>query len=224
MPKGPDDPRQRPKKSEAEIVDKLLRQLPHADPTLGNTGKTKKQITPKGQMSAAKPLARPDLRETPPSPLKTWGWVALSLLSAIGMTQWPYGHACGWGLLGYLALLTVVLAAACWGAIASWRSRSAVAHVMALGAVTLSSVLIVAQVLPRVGYAKQEAAWRCTEEAAAPGRGVTGDSVGAVAPATADSAGMPVEGQDAAEDATGAAAPAGPPPQGVAPADREPPQ
>jgi hypothetical protein len=206
VPKGQDDPRQRGKKSEAEIVDKLLRQLPHADPTLGNTGKTKRQVTPKGQMPSAKPLSRPDIKNTPPSPLKTWAWVALSLLVAIGMTQWPYGHTCGWGLLGYLTVVTVVLAAAGWGTVSSWRSHRAVAHVLALGAMTLSTVLIVREVLPRVGYAKIEATWSCPDESAAPAEAAPSDSPEGVLPQA------------------GAVTPTGPPPEGAAPADREPPR
>ncbi len=209
-----EDPKERRKKSEAEIVDRLLKQLPHADPTLGaGTGQSRKQQTPRGQMAAAKPISRPDLHTPPPSPLKTWAWVVLSLIAAVGLTQWPYAHSCGWGLLFYMTGVTIVLVAAFWGSITSWQSRRAVAHVASLGVVAFSSVLFVREVLPRTGYARAEATWRCTAGPADGGEtappAVT-DSAGLVVPPLmGDSAGA--IGDRAAPDANGAAATTQPP-------------
>jgi len=178
-----EDPGERRKKSEADIVDKLLKQLPHADPTLGaSTGQSKKQDTPRGQMRASKPIARPDLHVPPPSPLKTWAWAVLSLIAAVGLTQWPYAHSCGWGLLFYMTGVTIVLVAAFWGAITSWKSHRAVAHVVSLGVVVFSSVLFVREVLPRTGYARAEATWRCVAEPAETAQPVVTDSAGVVVP------------------------------------------
>ena len=192
------EPRKRRERSEAEIVDKLLKQLPHADPTLGaSTGQSSKQYTPRGQMAAAKPIARPDLHMLPPSPLKTWAWAVLSLIAAVGLTQWPYAHSCGWGLLFYMTGVTTVLVAASWGAIASWQSHRAVAHIISLGVVAFTGVLFAREVLPRTGYARAEATWRCvadpdgTDQTAQPA--VT-DSAGLlVPPSVGDNAGTPTE-------------------------------
>ena len=206
-----EDREERRKRSEAEVVDKLLKQLPHADPTLGrSTGQSKKQQTPRGQMAAAKPISRPDLHAPPPSPLKTWAWAVLSLLAAIGLTQWPYARSCGWGLLFFMTGVTVVLVAASWGAITSWKSHRAVAHVISLGVVAFSSVLFAREVLPRTGYARAEATWRCVagpdgaDQTAQPA--VT-DSAGLlVPPSVGDSAGTPTE-QATPDSTAGATAP-----------------
>jgi hypothetical protein len=193
-----EDPGERRKQKEAAIVDKLLKQLPHADPTLGrSTGQSRKQQTPRGQMAAAKPISRPDLHVPPPSPLKTWAWAVLSLTAAVGLTQWPYAHSCGWGLLFYMTGVSIVLVAAFWGAIVSWKSHRAVAHVISLGVVAFTGVLVAGEVLPRTGYARAEATWRCVAEPAGADQtaqpAVT-DSAGLlVPPSVGDSAGTPTE-------------------------------
>lgn len=187
------NPEESRKEREAKIVDKLLSQLPHADPTLGGTtgqsgkqqtprGQSGKQQTPRGQMRASKPIARPDLHPPPPPPLKAWAWAILGLLAAVGLIYWPYGHSCDWGVLFYMAGVTTALVVASWGAIISWKSHRAVAHVISLGVVAFTGVLAAREVLPRTGYARAEATWRCVAEPAEAAQPVVTDSAGLIVP------------------------------------------
>ena len=90
-----------------------------------------------------------------------WIRAILGLALAVAMTQWPYAHACGLGLMLYLGAAGVVVVAGLWTAVSGWRRRSAGAHMLGL-LVTLAGLgLIALQVLPRIGYAKQAAVWMC---------------------------------------------------------------
>jgi hypothetical protein len=77
------------------------------------------------------------------------------------MTQWPYPHGCGWPLLGYLGAVVVVMLAGGWTAVASWKLRSGVVHVLSLILFFWGIVLAAEQVLPRVGYAADRASLVC---------------------------------------------------------------
>jgi hypothetical protein len=93
--------------------------------------------------------------------LWTWTQVILGGLLAVGVTQWPYSHACGIKLFLNLGAAGVVVIAGLWGALSSWRRRMGLAHTLAL-LVTLSGLVLVAhELLPRVGYAKQALTWMC---------------------------------------------------------------
>jgi hypothetical protein len=78
------------------------------------------------------------------------------------MTQWPYGHACGVGLWLYLGAVGTVGLAGVWGLVSSWRYRMPVAHVLSLLVLIWGGVLAAAVVLPRIGYARETAAWLCS--------------------------------------------------------------
>ncbi len=91
--------------------------------------------------------------------------VVLVLSLGLAMNAWPYGRACGAGLLGYMAASAAILAGGLWATVGTWRSRTPKLHAAALLAVAWGVVLLTAQVLPRVGYAKIDPhdgpAWRC---------------------------------------------------------------
>ncbi|MGH7580665.1 MAG: hypothetical protein ACREM9_10870 [Gemmatimonadales bacterium] len=95
-------------------------------------------------------------------------WARLLLGTALGvlMTQWPYPYGCGLPLLGYLGAVSIVLLAAAWIAFASWKLRSGVAHVLSLILFFWGTVLAAEQLLPRIGYAADEASWHCAAGAA----------------------------------------------------------
>lgn len=152
--KPPNDP----KKKEAAIVDGLLRQLKYADPTLKGDPEPKPSVPPVRPGVSSAPVAK---RRRDPTAKHAWAWVALTAVLAGAVTQWPYANACGWGLLGYGAVLVVWVAAATWAAITAWRARCAAAHVVALVLLALALAAITAEVLPRMGYARVPASWRC---------------------------------------------------------------
>jgi hypothetical protein len=91
--------------------------------------------------------------------------VVLVLSLSLAINAWPYGRACGGPLLGYLAASAAIIAGGIWATVGTWRRRAPTLHALALAAVAWGVVLITAQVLPRVGYARvdprNQPAWRC---------------------------------------------------------------
>lgn len=93
--------------------------------------------------------------------LATWARVGLGVLLGIGMTQWPYLHACGTPLFLYLGAVAVVGLSGLWGMVSSWRNRMGAAHIVSLLVVGWGAVLAAAVILPRTGYARTAALWFC---------------------------------------------------------------
>jgi hypothetical protein len=106
-------------------------------------------------------VARADRPPTTRDYLALWARVLLGAALGGAMTQWPYPRACDLPLLGYLAAVAAVLLAGGWIACVSWRLRSGGAHVLALALVFWGFVLAAEQALPRIGYAAEQASWRC---------------------------------------------------------------
>lgn len=95
-------------------------------------------------------------------PLGIRAFVGLSFALGIAMPYWPYGHACGWGLVFYSLALTTVLAAGVWTSILTWYSRLGVSHVVAVLVFAWGVTLSAAEVLPRTGLADlTHATWWC---------------------------------------------------------------
>jgi hypothetical protein len=97
----------------------------------------------------------------PPGSLATWLRLGLALLLGAGITQWPYTHGCGLPLFAYLGAIGTVLVASFWSMVSSWRSRSGLAHFLSIGLLFWGTFLGAREVLPRVGYAREQAAWFC---------------------------------------------------------------
>ena len=96
-------------------------------------------------------------------PVNAGAWIVTALAAAVGaaFSQWPYAYACGWSLYTYLGVVGVILVSGAWAAMWAWRARSASAHVVALGVMFWGTVLAAEQILPRIGYAAERAAWSC---------------------------------------------------------------
>ena len=116
----------------------------------------------------------PGLRPVAPAPVTspavspragvfTWMRLSLALVLGVGMTQWPYVHGCGLPLYAYLGGATAVMVASVWSMLSSWRSRSAVAHVVGIVLFLWGGALAAREILPRVGYARQTARWSCAQ-------------------------------------------------------------
>ena len=144
-------------------VDRLLKKLPAADPTLGRPSG--------GEPTVRKPAAAPASRSSggtaAPSARErvgTWAKVALGLLVAIGVAPgvWPYSHGCGLRLIFYLLGVTTVIAAALWASISSWKRRLGFAHVVSQILIVWGILLMTREVLPRLGP-KAEALWLCPD-------------------------------------------------------------
>ena len=163
MPKQPDD-----RDSMAREVDRLLRQLPHADPTLKGDPDPAPTRPQAGVTSGPRPALPP--RPTGPTTWQKVGaWALVAGAAGLGaaLTQWPYPSECGWPLYGYLAAVFAVLLTAGWAAVAAWNLRMAPAHTLALVAGFWGIVLAAEQILPRVGYAAESRTWTCQAPAPA---------------------------------------------------------
>ena len=166
MPKTPPGPRPDPLMRE---VNRLLAQLDHSAPRVASqpanasggddghavsrpgVGRRPRMIV---GTAHAEPTTRLDFAAL-------WSRMLLALALGAAMTQWPYLHGCGWPLAAYLGAAATVLIAGAGLAFDSWRLRSGLVHVLAVGLAFWSIVLVAEQVLPRVGYAAEPAAWSC---------------------------------------------------------------
>jgi hypothetical protein len=90
-----------------------------------------------------------------------WGRLAAALALGVALGLWPYSTACGWPLLGYMAIVVVFLPLAGWAAVAAWRLHVGLVHIAALLLLVWGMVLAAEQILPRVGYAARSATWGC---------------------------------------------------------------
>ena len=121
-----------------------------------------------GQAQSPSPVAkggpargRPTEAPTRGDRVALWARVLLGIVLGGAITQWPYPHGCGLPLLEYLGAVAMVLVTGAWVAVASWRLRSEVAHILALLIVLWGIGLAAEQALPRIGYAAERASWRC---------------------------------------------------------------
>ncbi len=168
--KGPrPDPGQR---KDAVIVDRLLEDLFFGD----DASTAKPAQTPKPTMPSrpSMPVARPVASARPSlgtprvggasenGRLGTWARIAIGCLVAGAITQWPYAHACGFKLGLYLAAVGMVIVAGAWGGSFAWKHRLVLAHIVSQGLLVWGFVLGAGQVLPRVGYAMEQATWGCS--------------------------------------------------------------
>ena len=139
-------------------IDKLMSNQP-ALPA-GSSAPARAQAPRAAPPAAASPAAGP-----PAIPRKSkfgiWLQVLLGLILGAAMTQWPYAHQCGPGLFLYLGAAGLVGLTGLWSALGSWRNRMGLAHTLSLTVTLWAFLLIGAEVLPRVGYARVAATWFC---------------------------------------------------------------
>jgi hypothetical protein len=165
------------KKFDMDKIDKLLAQFPDE-----GEAPPKATANPAKSAKPALPAAKPDQRPVKPAtekltkrfaPMIAWVSVGAGMILALGMTQWPYGHACGASLAIYLLAVTAVLLVGTWASIQTWNTRLAVPHILALGVVLWGIALMLFQILPRVGYANSEASWGCSAQVQTPAPAVS---------------------------------------------------
>lgn len=151
-------------------IDRLIKALPHADPKL--RGDAPPELSPAqaaravvvGAVNPPRPTAVPGTMFTPRQLELLGAWLRTVAATGLGaaVLYWPYAHDCGWLLHSYLGVIGAVLVSGCWASWSAWRARVAAAHVLALIVVFWGIVLAAEQLLPRIGYAAVDAAWRCT--------------------------------------------------------------
>lgn len=152
----------------AEVVDRLLAQLSGAPsgarnrwaPMRNGRGAHTATIV----VGSARDQDDTDHEPTTRGVIGLWARVTLVLLLGVCMTLWPYPHDCGVRLFGYAMAVATVLIAGSWAAFVSWRRRNGYAHVLALILAFWGVVLAAEELLPRIGYAAEQAAWQCSGE------------------------------------------------------------
>jgi hypothetical protein len=159
MPMSPREPQPDPM---AREVDRLLAGLA----TFG--AQPERDDRPRGKAPSPGPATQRSVPRTRPNKGPTrgdrvalWARVLLGIVFGGVMTQWPYPYGCGLPLLWYLGAVAMVMVTGVWIAVASWRLRNGVAHILALVILFWGIVLAAEQVLPRTGYAAERASWRC---------------------------------------------------------------
>jgi hypothetical protein len=118
-------------------------------------------VAPGGKAPAPAPRGGPPAPVSKRDALGGWSRVLLGMIAAVGAGFWPYAHACGLGLWLYFGVAGTVVVAGLWGMIASWRRRLGLAHVVALLVTVWGIGLVAAELLPRLGYARDAATWSC---------------------------------------------------------------
>jgi hypothetical protein len=166
MPAGKDPPQS--DKDLASEIDKLLKKLPHADPSLSGA-QASSAAPPAGIAHSARAAATTATKSTPIDGkilLAVWGRVALVGLFGLALTQWPFARDCGWGLVWYAAAVATLLVAGGWCAMVTWEHRVGLAHIVSLVVGFWGIVLSAEMLLPRFGYSVDRATWRCVSAAA----------------------------------------------------------
>lgn len=142
----------------ARVVDRLLAQLPGLQ---GEPAAVRASVTPFPTVVGGGSSSRAALDPTQSEVIGVWIRLVLGLSLGIMMGSWPYSRACGFPLFGYFGAVIIVMLAGGWAALAAWRFRSGLAHVVSLLLVLYGIALASAEVFPRSGYAVDRATWFC---------------------------------------------------------------
>jgi hypothetical protein len=135
-------------------IDKVIAKMPAPAPAPARAG-----------APGAPPAPAP--RNAPPATRRrdhaaTWLWVLVGLGLSIVLPTWPYAANCGAGLIGFLGADAALVIVALLGMMASWRARRGRANALSLLMLIWGLAIGADAVLPRIGYAKATATWRCT--------------------------------------------------------------
>jgi hypothetical protein len=146
-----------PKDWDKELA-KIDRAMARMPPPAADPAPARKSAAP--ARGSAAPGVAPQ-HAGPRATTTTWLRVLLVLTLALAMPLWPYPKGCGVGLYAYLAAAGIVVLAGAWAGISTWHRRRAIGHVLAILVLLWGLILIAAEVLPRVGYAKAAIRWTC---------------------------------------------------------------
>lgn len=97
---------------------------------------------------------------------RRWVLVRLVLVLALSVAIlfWPYEAQCGARLGGYLAASAIVVLGGLWIGVLSWHYRMPETHAVSMLIVIWGLAVLARETLPRIGYARPDAAratWRC---------------------------------------------------------------
>jgi hypothetical protein len=104
---------------------------------------------------------------TPPSPplrrfvALTWFWTGLAVLLGVALLLWPYDRNCGIRLIFFMGAGGLALLAGVIGALNSWAHHRGLAHLLSLLVIVWAGVMVMREILPRAGYARESRDWTC---------------------------------------------------------------
>jgi hypothetical protein len=110
----------------------------------------------------------------PPVPPKrrfialTWFWTGIAVLLAVALVLWPFDRNCGIRLIFFIGAGGLALLAGVVGALNGWTSRSGLAHLLSLLVIAFAGVMVMREILPRAGYAKEARDWTCPQQQPVP--------------------------------------------------------
>jgi hypothetical protein len=115
------------------------------------------------------PAAPGPVQTRPPAPSPgqrrfvalTWFWTGLALLLGIALLLWPYDKNCGIRLVFFLGAGALAFLAGIIGALTSWAHHRGLAHLLSLFVIVWAGIMVVREVLPRAGYARESRDWTC---------------------------------------------------------------
>ena len=110
---------------------------------------------------------------TPPAPRRrfialSWFWTGIAVLLAVALALWPFDRNCGIRLIFFIGAGGLALLAGVVGGLNSWTSRSGLAHLLSLLVFLWAGILVMREILPRAGYAKESRDWTCPQTQPAP--------------------------------------------------------
>jgi hypothetical protein len=91
----------------------------------------------------------------------TWFWAGLAIVLGVALALWPYDRNCGIRLIFFLGAGGLALLAGVLGALTSWAHHRGLAHLISLLVIIWAAVMLMREILPRAGYAKESRDWTC---------------------------------------------------------------
>ena len=137
------------------VVDRLLAQLP------GLREDRSSQSTWASAGATVGGLHSTDRSSPEPTLLGLCARLLLVISLGLMMAGWPYDRTCGLPLYAYIGAVAMVLLGGGWAGTTAWKLRVGLAHVISLVLVFWGLVLAAEVLLPRIGYAGQDAGWQC---------------------------------------------------------------
>jgi hypothetical protein len=150
----------------ASVVDRLLAQLPglQGAPVVAPERPSQfPAVVGRASTVVGRASTRQTQAPTQSEVIGVWIRVLLGLSLGFMMARWPYLQTCGAPLLGYLSAVGTIMLAGGWAAVAAWRHRAGLAHIVSLILVFYGILLAAAEVLPRTGYVERQATWVCED-------------------------------------------------------------
>jgi hypothetical protein len=98
----------------------------------------------------------------------TWFWTAIALLLGLALLLWPFDRNCGIRLIFFIGAGGLALLAGVLGALNSWAHHRGLAHLLSLLVIGFAAVMLMREILPRAGYAKEARDWTCPQQQPVP--------------------------------------------------------